>query len=169
MSIYNILSNVKMFSVSIDMCSVAQSCLTLRGPMDYSSHSSSCPWNFSGKNTGVSCHFLLQRIFLTQGLNPRLLCLLYWQADSLPLTPPGKPHPLIWSYVCLYIYICMYIYAHTYIYYIDMYTILYIAFIFCLLIWWIILIKSQISIFILAISNIGHNVLFLIYILGFLC
>ena len=30
------------------------------------------PWNFPGKNTGVGCHFLLQRIFLTQGLNPGL-------------------------------------------------------------------------------------------------
>ena len=28
---------------------------------------------FPGKNTGVSCHFLLQGIFLTQGLNLRLL------------------------------------------------------------------------------------------------
>ena len=28
-----------------------------------------CAWNFLGKNTGVSCHFLLQGIFLTQGLN----------------------------------------------------------------------------------------------------
>ena len=32
-----------------------------------------CPWNCSGKNTGVSCHSLLQGIFLTQGLNPGLL------------------------------------------------------------------------------------------------
>ena len=32
-----------------------------------------CPWNFPGKNTGVGCHALLQRIFPTQGLNPRLL------------------------------------------------------------------------------------------------
>ena len=24
-----------------------------------------CPWDFSGKNTGVGCHFLLQGIFLT--------------------------------------------------------------------------------------------------------
>ena len=31
------------------------------------------------------CHFLLQGIFLTQELNPRLLHLLYWQVDSLPL------------------------------------------------------------------------------------
>ena len=31
------------------------------------------PWNFSGMSTGVGCHFLLQGIFLTQGLNPGLL------------------------------------------------------------------------------------------------
>ena len=37
-----------------------------------------CPWDSPGKNTGVSCHFLLQRIFLTQGSNPCLLCLLHW-------------------------------------------------------------------------------------------
>ena len=40
-----------------------------------------CPWNSPGKNTGVGCHFLLQRIFLTQGSIQRLL---HWQADSLP-------------------------------------------------------------------------------------
>ena len=50
-----------------------------------------CPWDFPGKNTGVGCHFLPQGIFLTQGLNPPLLHLLHWQADSLPLEPPGKP------------------------------------------------------------------------------
>ncbi|KAM9737117.1 uncharacterized protein ACBT57_015065 [Dama dama] len=32
-----------------------------------------CPWNFPGKNTGVSCHGLLQKIFLTQRLNPCFL------------------------------------------------------------------------------------------------
>ena len=31
-----------------------------------------CPWDSSGKNTGVGCYFLLQGIFLTQGSNPRL-------------------------------------------------------------------------------------------------
>ena len=29
-----------------------------------------CPWNFLSKNTGAGCHFLLQWILLTQGLNP---------------------------------------------------------------------------------------------------
>ena len=44
-----------------------------------------CPWNFSGKNTGVGCHFPLQGIFLTEGSNMYLLYLLYRQADSLLL------------------------------------------------------------------------------------
>ena len=50
--------------------------------------------DFPGKDTVVSCHFLLQGIFLTQGLTPPSLSsrLLHWQVDSLPLAPPGKPH-----------------------------------------------------------------------------
>ena len=42
-----------------------------------------CPWDFPVKNIGVGCHFLIQGIFPTQGLNP---CLLHWQADSSPLS-----------------------------------------------------------------------------------
>ena len=33
----------------------------------------------------MDCHFLLQGIFPTQGLNTLLLCLLHWREDSLPL------------------------------------------------------------------------------------
>ena len=50
--------------------------------------------DFPDKNTGVGCHFLLQGIFLTQGLNLNLLCPVHWQADSLPLVPFGKPFGL---------------------------------------------------------------------------
>ena len=32
-----------------------------------------CPWDFPGKNTGVSCHFLLHGFFPTQGLKPPFL------------------------------------------------------------------------------------------------
>ena len=53
-----------------------------------------CSRNFPGKNTKAGCHFLLQEIFPTQGLNPRLLSLLHWQADSLPLHHLGSPFPL---------------------------------------------------------------------------
>ena len=35
-----------------------------------------CPWDSPVKTTSMGCHALLQRIFLTQGLNPCLLCLL---------------------------------------------------------------------------------------------
>ena len=48
-------------------------------------------WNFPGKNTGVSCHFLLQGILPIQRWNLSLLCLLHWQMDTLPWAPPGKP------------------------------------------------------------------------------
>lgn len=36
-----------------------------------------CLWELPGKNPGVGCYFLLQGIFLTQGSNPCLLCLLH--------------------------------------------------------------------------------------------
>ena len=45
---------------------------------------------FPGQEYGVGCHALLQGIFLTQGSNLGLLHLLYWQADSLSLVPPGS-------------------------------------------------------------------------------
>ena len=50
-----------------------------------------CPWDFSGKNTGMGYHFLLQRIIPTQKSNPCFLLLLNWQADSLPLHHLGSP------------------------------------------------------------------------------
>ena len=53
--------------------------------MDSSPPGSSVRGDSPGKDTGVGCHFFLQRIFLTQELNLRLLRLLHWQADSLPL------------------------------------------------------------------------------------
>ena len=48
---------------------VAQSCPTLCKPMDTRLLR---PWDFLGKSTGVGCHFLLQRIFPTQGSNSGL-------------------------------------------------------------------------------------------------
>ena len=72
-------------------CSVAQSCLTLCDPVDYSPPDSSVHGIFQARILGVGCHFLLQGIFPTQGWHPHLLGLLHWQADSLPL------QKLIWS------------------------------------------------------------------------
>ena len=46
------------------------------------------PWDFPGKNTGVGCHCLLQRIFSTQGSNPHLL---HWKVDSFLLSHQRSP------------------------------------------------------------------------------
>ena len=67
-----------------------QSCPTPCNPVECSPPGSSVH-DSPGKNTGVGCHALLQGIFHCQGLNPCLLCLLHWQAGSLPLAPLGKP------------------------------------------------------------------------------
>ena len=49
-----------------------------------------CPRDSPGKNTRVGGLALLQGIFPPQGLNPHLLHLLHWQADSLALCPLGR-------------------------------------------------------------------------------
>ena len=51
---------------------VTQSCPTLAIPWTVGCRLL-CPWYSPGEETGVGCHFLLQRIFPTQGLSPGLL------------------------------------------------------------------------------------------------
>ena len=60
-------------------------------------HQAPHPWNFPGKDTAVGCHFLLQGIFPTQGLNPglphcrqTLYCLSYKRSPR----PCGIPQSL---------------------------------------------------------------------------
>ena len=54
------------------------------------------PWNSPGKNTEMGCHSLLQRVFLTQGLNPgllhyrRILYQLSYHRSPFTLTHPDK-------------------------------------------------------------------------------
>ena len=57
-----------------------------------------CPWDFPGDNAGVGCHFLLQGIFPTQGLN---LGLLHCQAGSLLLSCQGGPY--VWLCISSFI------------------------------------------------------------------
>ena len=52
---------------------------------------------FSRKYWRVGCHFLLQGIFLTQGLN---ICLLHWQADSLPMSHQRSPVYILLLFSC---------------------------------------------------------------------
>ena len=65
----------------------AQSCLTLR-PHGLQPTRRLCPWDFLGKNTGMSYHFLLQGIFPTQGWNLGLLH--PFAGRFLTTAPPGK-------------------------------------------------------------------------------
>ena len=51
-------------------------------------HQAPLSMGFPRQEYGVGCHFLLQEIFLTQELNPCLLCC---HVDSLPLHHQGSP------------------------------------------------------------------------------
>ena len=82
-----------------------QSCLTLCNPMDYSPPGSSVH-GILQKTTGVGCHVFLHGIFRTLGSNPCLLCLLQWQAGSLPLVPPRKTDFSTLLYFLFFLYLC---------------------------------------------------------------
>ena len=64
--------------------------LTLCNPMDCSLPGSALHGDSAGKNTGVGCHFLLQGIFPTQGLNPGLL---HCRQTLYPLSYQGSLMP----------------------------------------------------------------------------
>ena len=68
---------------------VGLQCPTLGDPTDCSPPGSSVHGISQARILG--CHDLLQGIFLTQRLNLHLLCLLHWQAGSLPLEHLGSP------------------------------------------------------------------------------
>ena len=76
-------------SVSVCLCVCVISCPVISDSLQLHGLEPTrllCPWDFPGKNTGLGCHFLLQGILRIQGLNPCLLCLLHWQADSFLLS-----------------------------------------------------------------------------------
>ena len=90
---------ISVSSIRTSACPVAQSYLPLWDLMDCTLPSLSelstvvsdslRPYGLTGsKSTGAGCHFLLQGIFLTRGLN---LLLLHWQVGSLSLC-----HETIW-------------------------------------------------------------------------
>ena len=64
------------------VCSVAQSCL-FTSPWTVACQAP-LSMEFPSKNTGVGCHALLQGIFPTQGLNPRLPHLLHCRKILYP-------------------------------------------------------------------------------------
>ena len=78
-----------------------QSCLTLCDPIDPTACQAPVSIGFSREEYWSGFRLPFQGIFLTQGSNTRLLCLLHWQAGSLPLAPPGKPyyHPASYQFL----------------------------------------------------------------------
>ena len=71
-----------------------QSCLTLCNLMDYSPPGSSVHGTLQARILEWVAMPSSRGIFPTQGSNQCHLCLLHWQAGSLPLTSPGKPNRL---------------------------------------------------------------------------
>ena len=67
------------------------SCPILCDPMNGSLPGSSIHGILPATLLELVAIFSSKGIFQTQGSNPSLLCLLYWQEGSLPLEPPGKP------------------------------------------------------------------------------
>ena len=71
---------------------VAQSQTRLKGLSSSSSSSRLlCPWDLPGKNTGVSCHFLLQELFPTWGLNLWSCAAPALRGGFFITEPSGKP------------------------------------------------------------------------------
>ena len=95
------LSNSTCFSILNDFCSLSSepgsellvwhACSVMSNsswPHGLVARQAPLSMEFSSKNPGVGCHFLLQGIFPTRGSNS---CLLHWQAYSLPLHHQGRP------------------------------------------------------------------------------
>ena len=58
-------------------------------------HRAPLPWNSPGNDTGVGCHFLHQRMFLFQGLNPCLLCLLHFREILYLISHQENPNKIL--------------------------------------------------------------------------
>ena len=71
----------------LSCCTHAQSCLTLYDPMACSLPDSSVHGIFQAWS---GMPFPTPGDLPNPGIKPTALCLLYWQARSFPLTPPGK-------------------------------------------------------------------------------
>ena len=93
----------------VHVCSVAKLCLTLFDPESHEAWTPAkllCPWDSLGKNTSMSCHFLLQRIFPTQGLThatlvaqrlKRLLVMQETWVRNIPWRRKRQPTPVLLS------------------------------------------------------------------------
>ena len=75
---------LKVFYTAVQSCNYAKTYLTLLQPLGLVPNHASLSMGFPRQESWSG--FLLQEIFLDQGLNP---CLLHWQVDSLCLSHQG--------------------------------------------------------------------------------
>ena len=76
----------------LNMCvPLLQSCPTVCNPMDLCPPDSSVYEILQARIVEWVAMSSSSGIFLTQGSNPPLFCLLHWQVVSLPVVLPGKP------------------------------------------------------------------------------
>ena len=83
--------------VHVYALSPLQSYPTLCHPMDSSLPGFCVHGDSPCKNTGVGCHALLQGIFPSQGLNPRLLYLLHFRQILYPLSHLGSLYQICYA------------------------------------------------------------------------
>ena len=77
--------------VCMCVCLVTQLCPTLCNSLNCSPPGLPCPWDFSGKNTRVGCHFLLQGNLPDSGIKPTSPAFSALAGGFFTTAPPGKP------------------------------------------------------------------------------
>ena len=94
------------------VCVCAQSCPTLCDPLTIV-HQAPLSMRFSRQEYWNGLPFLLQGIFLTQGLNLHLPRILHWQADSSPLSHLGSSYTHTHTHTHTHTYTYTHIHIHT--------------------------------------------------------
>ena len=79
----------RLLLISLAACVCTLSCVWLFAISRTVAHQAPLSMGFSRQESGVGCHFILQGVFPIQGSN---LGVLYWHADSLPLSHLGSPY-----------------------------------------------------------------------------
>ena len=79
---------LSLFSMSVSPLPSLQSCPTLCDPTDGQPTRFPHPWDSPGKNTGVGCHFLLQRMKVKSESEVAQSC--QTLSDPMDCSPPGS-------------------------------------------------------------------------------
>ena len=88
--------------VCVCVCVHSLTCVKLLATPWSIAHQAPLSMKFPGKNTGVGCHFLLQGLFLTQGVSCLGRQILYywttWEAPNTIITSWSRGCLCVWCY-----------------------------------------------------------------------